>query len=138
LIGFGDVGQVVYERAEHRRRRSAAPAFAAGLDRSWESRSIAYRVRAFKHEELSILFYSLLQNQGRTVQDALSGYSDNSLCSITAGLARELGQLVVYDVEPPNDPAHGLVVGKKTKAVANRFAREALWVIPTEPPLIGV
>jgi hypothetical protein len=93
---------------------------------------------AFKHEELSILFYSLLQNQGRTVQDALSGYSDNSLCSITAGLARELGQRVVYDVEPPNDPAHGLVVGKKTKAVANRFAREVLWVIPTEPPLIGV
>jgi hypothetical protein len=93
---------------------------------------------AFKHEELSILFYSLLQNQGRTVQDALSGYSDNSLCSIAAGLARELGQRVVYDVEPPNYPAHGLVVGKKTKAVANRFAREALWVIPTEPSLIGV
>lgn len=93
---------------------------------------------AFKNEELSILFYSLLQNQGRTVQDALSGYSDNSLCSITAGLARELGQRVVYDVEPPNDPAHGVVVGKKTKAVANRFAREALWIIPTEPPLIGV
>ena len=93
---------------------------------------------AFKHEEMSILFYSVLQNQGRTVQDALSGHSDNSLCSITAGLARELGQLVVYDVEPPNDPAHGLVVGKKTKAVANRFAREARWVIPDRPPLIGV
>jgi hypothetical protein len=88
---------------------------------------------AFKHEEMSILFYSLLQNQGRTVRDALSGHSDNSLCSITTGLARELCQRVVYDVEPPNDPAHGLVVGKKTKAVANRFAREALWVIPTEP-----
>jgi hypothetical protein len=93
---------------------------------------------AFKHEEMSILFYSVLQNQGRTVQDALSGHPDNSLCSITTGLARELCQRVVYDVEPPNDPAHGLVVGKKTKAVANRFAREALWVIPTEPPLIAV
>src|SRR5712692_5435706 len=70
---------------------------------------------AFKHEELSILFYTLLQSQGRPVQDALSGHSDNSLCSITAGLARELGQGVVYAVEPPNDRAHGLVVGKKTK-----------------------
>jgi hypothetical protein len=91
---------------------------------------------AFKHEELSILFYALLQSQGRTVQDAMCGYPTNSLCSITAGLARELGQAVVYEVSHPNDPAHGLVVGKKTKAVANRFAREAGWVIPSEAPLI--
>jgi hypothetical protein len=91
---------------------------------------------AFKHEEMSILFYMLLQSQGRSVQDALSGNSDKSLCSITAGLARDLGQSVVYDVDPPHDPAHGLVVGKKTKGVANRFAREATWVIPSEPPLV--
>jgi hypothetical protein len=89
---------------------------------------------AFKHKELSILFYALLQSQHRPIQDALGGHSDNSLCSITAGLARELGQRVVYNVEPPNDPAHGLVVGKKTQAVANRFAREAAWVIPSEAP----
>jgi hypothetical protein len=89
---------------------------------------------AFKHEELSILFYTLLQSQGRPVNDALGGHSDNSLCSITAGLARDLGQRVVYDLEPPNDPAHGLVVGKKTQARANRFAREAVWVIPSAAP----
>src|SRR5258708_7677846 len=65
---------------------------------------------AFKHEEMSILFYTLLQTQGRFVQDALSGHPDNSLCSITVGLARDLDQRVVYDVDPPNDPAHGLVV----------------------------
>ena len=89
---------------------------------------------AFKHEEMSIVFRTLLQSQGRFVQDALSGHADNSLCSITAGLARDLAQGVIYDVNPPNDPAHGLVVGKKTKAVANRFAREAVWVIPSAPP----
>jgi hypothetical protein len=92
---------------------------------------------AFKHQEMSIIFYTVLQNQGRSLQDALSGRSDNSLCSITAGLARDLGQGVVYDVDPPNDPAHGLVIGKKTQGVANRFAREATWVIPPEPPLVG-
>ena len=92
---------------------------------------------AFKHQEMSIFFYTLLRSQGRSIQEALSGHSDNSLCSITAGLARDLGQGVVYDVDPPNDPAHGLVVGKKTQGVANRFAREATWVIPSEPPLVG-
>src|SRR6266567_3418472 len=89
---------------------------------------------AFKHEEMSIVFRTLLETQGRFAQDALSGHADNSLCLITAGLARDLAQGVVYDVDPPNDPAHGLVVGKKTKAVANRFAREAAWVIPSAAP----
>lgn len=89
---------------------------------------------AFKHKELSILFYTLLQRQSRPVDDALCGHSDNSICSIKAGLARDLGQSVLYDVEPPNDPAHGLVVGKKTQSIANRFAREAAWVIPSEAP----
>lgn len=92
---------------------------------------------AFKHDELSVQIESLLRQQGRPVEDALKGYPDNSLCSITAGLARELGQGVVYDTEPPNDRAHGLVLGKKTKSVANRFAREAKWVVPSEAPLIS-
>ena len=92
---------------------------------------------AFKHDELSVQIESLLRQQGRPVEDALKGYPDNSLCSITAGLARELGQGVVYDTEPPNHRAHGLVLGQKTKSVANRFAREAKWVVPSEAPLIS-
>ena len=92
---------------------------------------------AFKHEELSVLFESLLKRQGRPVEDALRGHPNDSLCSITAGLARKLGQRVVHDTEPPNDPAHGLVLGKKTKSAANRFAREARWVIPQEAPLVS-
>ena len=92
---------------------------------------------AFKHEELSIIFRTLLERQGRFVPDALSGHPDHSLCSITAGLARDLKQGVVYDVDPPHDPAHGLVIGKKTKSMAASFAREAAWVIPSAPPPIG-
>ena len=91
---------------------------------------------AFKHEEMSILFLTLMHRQSRTSAEALGGYPDNSLCSIMAGLARELGQGVVYDLDPPNDPAHGLVIGKKTKSIANRFAREAVWVIPEVAPPI--
>lgn len=91
---------------------------------------------AFKHEELSVLFRSLLRQQRRSDGDVLRNYPDDSLCSFTAGLARSLGQRVVYDTEPPNDPAHGLVIGKKRQSVANRLAREASWVIPPEPPVL--
>ena len=91
---------------------------------------------AFKDPRLSVSFESLLREQGRKVEDALTGHPDNSLCSITAGLARERGQSVVYDTEPPHDSAHGLVLGKKTQSIANQFAREAKWVIPPQAPLI--
>jgi hypothetical protein len=90
---------------------------------------------AFEHDELSVQFESLLRQQGRPLSDVLREYPNNKLCSITAGLARGLGQGVVYDTQPPHDPAHGLVVGKKTKSVCKRFAREAKWVIPPEAPL---
>lgn len=88
---------------------------------------------AFKNEEMSVLIESVLRAGGRTEQNALDACPGDSLCSITAGLARELGQGVVHEADPPNDPAHGLVIGKKSKTIANRFAREAVWVIPAEP-----
>jgi hypothetical protein len=92
---------------------------------------------AFKNLEMSVLLESILQSQGRTVHDALNACPGVSLCSVTAGLARELGQIVVHDADPPQDPAHGLVIGKKTMPVANRFAREAVWRIPPEAPLLS-
>jgi hypothetical protein len=91
---------------------------------------------AFKHEELSVFIHSLLLSQQRSPTGALQGFPGQALCSITAGLAREMALGVVYDAEPPNDPAHGLVVGKKTQAVANRLARAAVWVVPEQPPAI--
>jgi hypothetical protein len=89
---------------------------------------------AFKNDEMSVLIEFVLRAGGRTARDALEACPGGFLCSITAGLARDLGQGVVHDAGPPNDPAHGLVIGKKTKAIANRFARGAVWVIPAEPP----
>lgn len=93
---------------------------------------------AFKNFELSILFLSLMEQQGRPKEHALKGYPDSSLCSVTAGLARQLEQGVIYDTEPPRDPAHGLVIGKKRQSIANGFAREAKWEIPPEPPLVAI
>jgi hypothetical protein len=91
---------------------------------------------AFKHREMSILFLTLLRQQRRQIEDALTGHPGDSLCSITVGLARKLGQEIAYDTGPPHDPAHGLVMGKKTQAIASQFARAAQWVIPSEAPII--
>ena len=93
---------------------------------------------AFKSFELSILFLALMERQGRPKEDALKEHPDDSLCSVTAGLARQLEQGVIYDTEPPHDPAHGLVIGKKRQSIANGFARHAKWEIPSEPPLVTV
>lgn len=77
---------------------------------------------------MSIVLAMLLAEQGRAHRDALRGHPGYSLAAITAGLARELQQGVVRDpIEV--EPAHGLVVGKKTGAVKRRFAAEARWIV---------
>ena len=110
-----------------------------GLQTDWIVSGDDGRMRiasaAFKNEEMSVLIRSVLLATGRNEHDALQACPGVSLCSITVALARIVGQGVIRDTEPPSDPAHGLVLGKKTKSVANRLAREALWVIPSEPPL---
>jgi hypothetical protein len=82
---------------------------------------------AFKDREMSVFLLSLLEADGRPAEDALQEHHSFFLVSITAGLARQCGQAVCKDPEP--DPAHGLVVGEKKKAVLSRFARAAVWVI---------
>jgi hypothetical protein len=91
---------------------------------------------AYKHFELSVLIEALMRAAGRRPDDALPDSPLACLVSITAGLARLHNQKVVTDNAPPQDSAHGLVVGKKTGAVAKTLARESKWVIPPEPPPI--
>jgi len=52
------------------------------------------------------------------------------LTSVTAGLVRDHGYPVVKDNAPPNDPAHGLVLGKKTGSFANAIVRAHQWIVP--------
>lgn len=92
---------------------------------------------AYKDFELSILVEALMTAARRPPNDALHDYPDACLVSIMAGFARQHGQKVLKDNAPPHDPAHGLVVGKKTGSVSKAFARASRWVIPTEAPPIA-
>lgn len=89
---------------------------------------------AFKDPELSVNIESLMIALGRVPPDLLTKYPGFSLASIQAGDVRslELGYPIVKDTEPPNDPDHGLVLGKKGKGFFKPIARQSRWVIP--PP----
>jgi hypothetical protein len=65
--------------------------------------------------------------------DALVGHPGFALAAITAGLARSCGQRIVRD-PTPNDPAHAVVIGRKTDSIKRRFAREARWVVLPPAP----
>jgi hypothetical protein len=82
----------------------------------------------FKNQELSINIESLMIEQGRAPEDTLANFPDDYLSSITAGSVREHKYPIVKDTDPPNDPAHGLILGKKTNAFANAMVRVHQWV----------
>ena len=67
----------------------------------------------FKHAELSVNIECLMVEQGRLPEDTLTGYPGHYLTSIIAGDVRAKGHSIVKDTEPPNDPAHGLVLERR-------------------------
>jgi hypothetical protein len=78
---------------------------------------------------MSVHLADVLAELGRGPNTVLVGHDDFALAAITAGLARECGQGVARD-PLPEEPAHGLVFGKKTKAVRKILALGYRWVIP--------
>jgi hypothetical protein len=70
--------------------------------------------------------------QGRPPEDMLTGYPDHYLTSILARDVRAKGHPIVKDTEPPNDPAHGLVLGKKKGSFAYAMLASHRWIVP--PP----
>jgi hypothetical protein len=74
----------------------------------------------------------LAAESGR-LEAALAGHQGYALATITAGLARACGQRVARD-PTPGDPAHAIVIGRKTDGIRRRFAREARWVVPPPAP----
>lgn len=85
---------------------------------------------------MSITLRTELEEGGRGPADVLKGHNNFGLAAITAGIAREQNQRVVRD-PLPEEPAHGLVVGKKTKSISRAMAKSAKWIIPpahVEPP----
>ena len=86
----------------------------------------------FKAAEMSVNIESLMIEQGRPPEDTLTGYPGEYLTSIIAGDVRAHGLRIVKQTELPNDPAHGLVLGKKRDSFANAMARSHQWIVP--PP----
>ena len=79
---------------------------------------------------MSIVLGDELKNAGREPAEVLADHEGFALAAITAKTARENNQSVARD-PLPEEPAHGLVIGKKN-AASRRMAREAEWVI--SPP----
>jgi hypothetical protein len=66
-------------------------------------------------------------------ETVLAGHPGYALAAITAGLARECGQMIMRD--PTSDqPAHALVIGHKTEGIRRRLARESRWIIEPDQP----
>ncbi len=87
---------------------------------------------AFKTTELSVNIESLMIQQGRPPKDTLTNYPDEYLTAITAGHVRQHKHPIVKDNAPPNDPAHGLILGKKKESFANAMMRQHQWIV--RPP----
>lgn len=77
---------------------------------------------AFKDSEASVD-----RGNYRSVEESLENYSNYGLARVLAGDARSLEQEVVADPELLN-PAHALIRGKKSRAIARRLAGRAVWV----------
>lgn len=90
----------------------------------------------FKTTELSVNIESLMIEQGRLPENGLEGYPNNYLTSIIVCDVRSFGYPIVKDTKPPEDPAHGLVLGKKSDGFAKKMAKNlSTWIV--EPPKVS-
>ena len=80
---------------------------------------------------MSVVLADLVLASGRGPKHVLAGHERFALAFITAGLARSKQQRVAKD-PIPGEPAHALVVGKKTDSVKRAMAKASEWVIPPE------
>jgi hypothetical protein len=83
---------------------------------------------------MSVVLAPEVLASGRTPIDILARFRGYGSAAVRAALARELNQGVKRDPEP-DEPAHAVVVGKKTSSVRKSFSRGARWeVSPPDRP----
>lgn len=83
---------------------------------------------------MSVLLAATMLDTQRGPEEALEGHFGFALAAITAGLARACRQGVARDTKP-NEPAHAVVFGKKTKSISRTLAKGSEWVIsPADHP----
>ena len=89
----------------------------------------------FRDSELSVNIESAMVAQGRSPETMLAAWPGAGITAIVVCTIRNYDRErneshpIVRDGDPPNDPAHGLVLGKKTSAFANAMRRSHTWVV---------
>lgn len=95
-------------------------------------RCLRFDSGAFQDENLSVHLGDVLADLGVPPSEMLANFAPEfALVSFSASLAREVEMIVCRDPQP-DDPSHGLVVGKKTGGKKRRLARGSAWAV--EPP----
>jgi hypothetical protein len=80
---------------------------------------------------MSVLIEDVVLSTGRGPNDVLASFEGYAMASISAGIARGCSLGVMR--EPlPEEPAHAVVFGKKTKRVRAILAANCEWVV--DPP----
>jgi hypothetical protein len=86
---------------------------------------------AFDNEDLSVALGDKIEEDDRTPGSVLVNYPGEYLVSFTAGVARAVAQIIYREPEP-DEPAHGIVFGKKKKSVKRALHDACAWVV--QPP----
>lgn len=87
---------------------------------------------AFKQRDLSVVWSDDLETSGRPPDQAVTA-TESHLVKLTAGDARALS-LAAIRKPTEDEPAHGEIVGKKTKRIKNALVRASRWQEPPAKP----
>lgn len=85
---------------------------------------------------MSLVLSVELVRLNRSLASALKGHEDGfSLAAVTAGFSRSLNPIQKIVRDPtPDEPAHGLLVGKKTQSVRRKLAKSSQWIVEPDLP----
>ena len=101
---------------------------------NWDERGNAtISSAAFKDEELSVNLESIMLQDGRRPEDAVRTRPGYGLATITASHARSLNQAVARDPKP-EEPSHGVVYGRKQRAICRGLRDGATWIVTPPRP----
>ena len=82
---------------------------------------------------MSIVLGTELEAAGRQPESVLTGHEGFALAYVTAEQVRAQQQAVVRN-PLPEETAHGLVAGAKSRSVRKKMASEAIWVVAPNLP----
>jgi hypothetical protein len=93
---------------------------------------------AFDGDEMSVDVGDALEALGEPPESVVRDHPGFFLVAFPVRAAREAQQAVCRD-PVPDDAAHGLVVGKKTRGRQKQIGRESVWIVQPddacEPPM---